>query len=73
MNYTNMDSYIISELKLIINDLNKFPTQSNLISLNKGSLLHKINKNGGLNKFRLLMGYIPLLFLISILRILIIF
>ena len=55
MNYTNMDSYIISELKLIINDLNKFPTQSNLISLNKGSLLHKINKNGGLNKFRLLM------------------
>lgn len=59
MNYTNMDSYIISELKLIINDLNKFPTQSNLISLNKGSLLHKINKNGGLNKFRLLMGYTP--------------
>ena len=49
MNYTNMDSYIISELKLIINDLNKFPTQSNLISLNKGSLLHKINKNGGLD------------------------
>lgn len=73
MNYTNMDSYIISELKLIINDLNKFPTQSNLISLNKGSLLHKINKNGWLNKFRLLMGYTPLLFLISILRILIIF
>ena len=59
MNYTNMDSYIISELNLIINDLNKFPTQSNLISLNKGSLLHKINKNGGLNKFRLLMDYTP--------------
>ena len=51
---------IIEEIKEIIADINDFPTQKYLRTNHKNKLLYAININGGINKFRLTMGYKPL-------------
>lgn len=53
-----MDDYIISELQKIINETKSFPSRNKLIALGRGDLLYKIDKNGGINKFRSKMGYL---------------
>lgn len=48
---------IIEELKIIIKEIYHFPTFKELVSLNRSDLIHAIQRNGGLNKFRQLFGY----------------
>ena len=55
-NYLNKES-IISELKSIIEEDESFPTQRRLRELGRGDLLYAINKRGGINKYRLSLGY----------------
>lgn len=60
--------FIINELRFIIDDLGRFPTQREIAKLDKtkvgcselvgkSKLISKINQNGGINQFRKLMGY----------------
>lgn len=51
------DEKIIEELKIIIKKLNHFPTQYELLGLNRNDLVSAMYKNGGINKFRELLGY----------------
>lgn len=51
------DVKVVSELEKIIQQINHFPSQKELFDLGRNDLLGGISKNGGLNRFRLLMGY----------------
>lgn len=55
--HTWNEDKIIYELQLVTNKLNKFPTSTELKSLNKGGLLDAINRHGGIVKFSNLLGY----------------
>ncbi len=51
------DKTIIEEIKLIINQINHFPTQNELLSIGRNDLNVAIARHGGLNKFKIFMGY----------------
>ena len=51
------DETIISELKLVIEELGHFPNQKELNKMGKSDLIHAIIRNGGINYFREKMGY----------------
>jgi hypothetical protein len=53
---TNDEDIIKEELKIIINNIEHFPTQHELSKYNS-SILFSVKKNGGINKFRKLLGY----------------
>lgn len=55
-NYWNMDT-TIDELKKIISELRYFPSTGELLLINRSDLIHAINKHGGIQKFRSLLGY----------------
>lgn len=48
---------IIEELRIISNNINRFPTQKYLHSINKGGLCHAIYRNGNLTRYRKQLGY----------------
>ncbi len=50
----------IKRLKYIINKIHYFPSRNELIKMNEFSLIGGITRNGGLNKFRILLGYEPI-------------
>lgn len=52
------DEKIINELNLIINKLKRFPTQRELIKMDKGDLVHAMFNNGGVIKYIKLLGYL---------------
>lgn len=56
------DEKIIEELKIIIKKLGHFPTQYELLGLDRNDLVSAIYKNGGVNKFRELLGYTLLMY-----------
>lgn len=45
------------ELKKVITDIGHFPSQDELVNINRTDLTNAIKKNGGLNKFRNILGY----------------
>ncbi len=47
---------ILKELKEVIAELGHFPTTKKLIEINRGDLVHAIDRHGGMNKFRTLLG-----------------
>jgi len=51
------DEILIEELNKIISEIGYFPTKMKLIELDKGYLCSAISQNGGINKFRILLGY----------------
>jgi len=51
------DEKIIEELKVIIKKINHFPTQYKLSKLERCGLVSVMYKNGGINRFRELLGY----------------
>lgn len=51
------DNKIIDELKVIIDKMCYFPSHNELIKIKKYDLLSAISSQGGINKFRKLMGY----------------
>lgn len=58
----SITDFIINELKLIIDYIDRFPTQRELAIIDKRKddkfkLVRKINQNGGINHFRELMGF----------------
>jgi len=52
-----IDETIMIELKAIISDIEDFPTIGYIQKIKKSSLRNAIGRNGGINKFRQLMGY----------------
>jgi len=54
--YWNEDT-IVKELTIIINNINHFPKQSELVTLNRSDLSVAISRNGATNKYREIMGY----------------
>ena len=55
-NYYWTNKKIIKNLKNIINDINHFPSISELIKLNKNDLVSAISRKGGFNNFRTILG-----------------
>lgn len=51
------DNTIIENLKPIIETFGYFPTQKDLLNINRQDLIGTIRKHGGSNKFRTLLGY----------------
>lgn len=45
------------EIELIIREIKQFPSQRKLLSINRQDIVCAIQKNGGINKFRNLLGY----------------
>ena len=50
---------IIKELEEVINKLNYFPSNNDLIKIGKGDLSHSISRCGGVNYFREKLGFPP--------------
>lgn len=55
-NYWNEDT-ILSELKEIIQNTRKFLTYKELILCGRNDIVHAILRHGGINKYRVLLGY----------------
>ena len=58
--YWNDCKVIITELELVIEKLGHFPTQRELINIDRGDLATSILKNGGYNHFREKLGHEPI-------------
>lgn len=51
------EEIVKDELKKVINDIGHFPTNLELTQVNRSDLIHAIQNNGRINKFRGLLGY----------------
>ncbi|MCK5012564.1 MAG: hypothetical protein KAS66_01990 [Candidatus Omnitrophica bacterium] len=55
--YWKVEENVIKELKIIIKEIGHFPTNKELASIGRTDLSGGINKSGGVNHFREILGY----------------
>lgn len=53
-----VDEKILVCLQTIIKNINNFPTQKDLYKIGRSDLVHAMQRNGGMNKFKVQCGYI---------------
>jgi len=55
--YWKVEENVIKELKIVIKEIGHFPTNKELVNMGRTGLSGGINKSGGVNHFREILGY----------------